>query len=256
MSPISLPSANISMPPARPGRKPHVAEGLFRSVRWRPATRIIATRFPPIDLYERISPDPKVWEALIEAEMLVNPRLRDEIGEISLVPREERISGEGASWVMAAFTHVNPKGSRFADGTYGVYYAADVLTTAIAETAWHFGRLAADSGDGPRYEDMRVLRGDIDGELVDLERADAAFRDPLLDPNSYVASQAFGRALREEGRDGIHYGSVRRSGGRCVALFRPKAARPPVQAGVVKYHWDGERVRRYYDYARELWVEL
>ncbi len=37
--------------------------------------------------------------------------------------------------VMAPFTHLNPKGSRFSDGSYGVYYAAKRLSTAIAETA-------------------------------------------------------------------------------------------------------------------------
>ena len=31
---------------------------------------------------------------------------------------------------MAAFTHLNPEGSRFSDGSYGVYYAAHTLATA------------------------------------------------------------------------------------------------------------------------------
>ncbi len=55
--------------------------------------------------------------------MLVNPRLRNEAGAIHLVPPEERVTGPGATWVMAPFTHFNPNGSRFSDGTYGVYYA-------------------------------------------------------------------------------------------------------------------------------------
>lgn len=241
----------------KPASSGPVADDILRRIAWTPATRIIATRHPPIDLYERVSPDPKVWEALIQAEMLVNPRIRDETGDISLVAPDERISGEGASWVMAAFTHINPKGSRFSDGSYGVYYAASELETAIAETAWHFGRFARDSADGPRYEDMRVLRGDVEGELGDLDLlSDDRYRGQLLDPDSYAASRAFGRRLKEEGRDGIHFGSVRRAGGKCVALFRPKTARPPVQAGTLKYHWDGERVRRYFDYAAESWVDL
>ncbi|WP_366132444.1 RES domain-containing protein [uncultured Ferrovibrio sp.] len=32
---------------------------------------------------------------------------------------------------MAAFTHLNPDGSRFTDGTCGVFYAANILDTAI-----------------------------------------------------------------------------------------------------------------------------
>ncbi|MDF2974655.1 MAG: uncharacterized protein K0R61_5105 [Microvirga sp.] len=46
---------------------------------------------------------------------------------------------------MAPFTHLNPKGSRFSDGSYGVYYAADRLSTAIAETAHHFASFARES---------------------------------------------------------------------------------------------------------------
>ena len=144
----------MSTPPARPGPEP-----VARPVAWDSAIRIIASRYPPIELFERVSADPLVWEALIEAEVLTNPRIRDEIGQIRLVVPEERISGPGASWVMASFTHLNPRGSRFSDGRYGVYYAARELQTAIRETAHHFALFAADSGDGARYEDMRVLAG-------------------------------------------------------------------------------------------------
>jgi hypothetical protein len=66
-------------------------------------------------------------------EQLTNPRVRDEVGDIALVPPEERVSGPGASYVMAAFTHVNPKGSRFSDGSFGVYYVAAALETARSQ---------------------------------------------------------------------------------------------------------------------------
>src|SRR5271157_5541645 len=38
-------------------------------VNWASATRIVASKYPPIDLYERVSPDPAIWDALIAAEM-------------------------------------------------------------------------------------------------------------------------------------------------------------------------------------------
>jgi hypothetical protein len=46
---------------------------------------------------------------------------------------------------MAPFTHINVLGSRFSDGTYGVYYAAARLDTAIRETIHHFSKFASDS---------------------------------------------------------------------------------------------------------------
>ncbi len=239
------------MPPAPPGREPRQ-----RRVVWRRATRIVAARYPPIDLFERVSSDPAVWEALIAAEQLVNPRLRDAAGEIHLVPPAERVSGPGASYVMAAFTHRNPHGSRFSDGSYGIYYAARALRTAIRETAFHFGRYAGDSRDAPRYENMRVLVGRIDRRFADLASLPAAERAALLDPDSYVASRVFGAAQRAAGVDGLVYASVRDAGGQCAAAFRPTAVGIPVPSQWLQYYWDGTRVARYFDYERGAWTSL
>jgi RES domain-containing protein len=245
------------MPPAVPGPDvvPLTTPPVSRIV-WPAATRIIASKYPPISLYERVSADPAVGEALIAVEELTNPRVRDEVGEIRLVPVDERVSDPGASYVMAPFTHLNPKGGRFSDATHGAYYAAADLPTAVAETAHHFGRFAADSGDGPRYEDMRVLVGRIDADLHDLERIGEERRRALLHPNDYAASQAFANAVREAGSAGVHYPSVRRAGGRCVAIFRPRAVGIPVQTKHLKYHWDGATVRRYFDYGTNIWVDV
>jgi hypothetical protein len=228
----------------------------LRRIAWSRATRIVATRHPPIDLFERVSPDPAVWEALIAAEQLVNPRVRDEVGEIHLVPPAERVGGAGASWVMAPFTHRNPVGSRFSDGSYGVYYAARDLMTAIRETAFHFARFARDSSDGPRYEHMRALVGRVANRFVDASGLPAQRRARVLDPQSYAESRAFGAAVRAAGRNGIVYPSVRDPGGQCVAAFRPKAVDIPVQGAALQYHWDGTRVVRYFDYASEVWTPL
>jgi len=203
-----------------------------------------------------VSSDPAVWDALIAAEMLTNPRVRDEIGDIHLVPVEDRVSGPGASYVMAPFTHLNPKGGRFSDALHGAYYAAGDLATAIAETSYHFGRFAADSTDGPRYEDMRVLVGRIDAELHDVEQLQAGDQRNLLDPVSYTLSQAFAGELRGIGSTGVHYPSVRRTGGKCVALFRPSAVSIPVQTKHLQYHWDGSAVRRYFDYEENRWIAI
>jgi hypothetical protein len=238
----------MSTPPVRPGPEPRL-----RRVVWTRATRIVASRHPPIDLFERISSDPAVWEALIAAEELVNPRVRDEIGEIRLVPPEERVSGPGASYVMAVFAHRNPKGSRVSDGSFGVYYAGREFRTALRETAYHFARFATDSADGPRYEDMRVLVGRIDTRLHDVASLPRAARARILDSDSYAAGQRFGVMLRNAGSHGVVYPSVRDSGGQCAAAFRPRAVGIPVQTKHLKYHWDGERVARYFDYESESW---
>jgi hypothetical protein len=216
----------------------------------------VASRFPPVDLFERVSPDPSVWEALIAAEMLVNPRLRDARGDIRLIPVSDRVSGPGATWVMAPFAYVNAAGSRFSDGTYGVYYAGKDLQTAITETAFHFARYARDARDGPRRESMRVLVGRIDASFHDLDALGGATRSRLLDPDSYAISQPFGAALRAAGSNGVHYPSVRWAGGYCIGAFQPKAVGVPRQSRHLLYEWDGVRVRRYFDYQDAAWVVI
>lgn len=227
-----------------------------RRIRWASATRVIASRYPPIDLFERVSPDAAVREALTAAEMLVNPRVRDEVGEIALVPSEDRVSGPGATWVMAPFTHRNPNGSRFSDGSYGVYYAGNSLDTAVAETAHHFTRIARDAADGPRRETMCVLVGHVDAMLHDLGSLSATRHAELLNPGSYAAARPYASALRDAGSRGLHYRSVRHPSGYCLAAFRPNVVGIPRQERHLEYDWDGHKVRRYFDYQDGVWIGL
>ena len=227
-----------------------------RRIAWPQAWRVIASRYPPIDLFERLTPDPAVWEALTALEQATNPRVRDAIGEIALVPPEDRVAGPGASYVMASFTHLNPMGSRFSDGTFGVYYAASDLETAVAETVFHFEAFARDAGDPARMEDMRVLVGEVAEDFEDVAALPADKQARILAPDDYAAGRAFGRAQREAGAMGVTYPSVRRDTGACVGAFRPRAVGLPHQERHLKYRWNGERADRYFDYSSETWIDL
>ena len=242
------------MPRARPGPKLKAPDR--KKVSWRKAWRIIASRYPPIDLFERVSDKPEVWDALIKLEELTNPRYREEVGDISLVPPARRVAGAGASYVMASFTHVNPKGSRFSDGSYGVYYCGESFETALSETIFHFEQFARDSSDPTRSEDMRVLLGSLSHEFHDVSTVSKQRLAAIMDPNSYAISQPFGHELRENGSDGVFYPSVRRAGGECVGAFWPDAVGLPHQERHIRYHWDGARVDKYFDYSKDAWIEL
>jgi len=226
----------------------------LRRVDWPQAWRIIASRYPPIDAFERFLDDPAAHDALIQLEMLVNPRLRNEIGQISLVPVEHRVSGPGAGYVMASFTHINPKGSRFSDGSYGVYYAGAELFTALSETIHHFEQYARDSADPPRSEDMRVLVGAINHDFDDVLELPAPEQAAILNPDDYGRSRPYAAALRNAGSPGIVYPSVRNPAGACVAAFRPNTVSLPVQERHLRYRWNGTRVDSYFDYREDRWV--
>jgi hypothetical protein len=228
----------------------------LKRVKWKQAWRIIASRYPPIDVFERATKDVAAQQALIALEQLTNPRLRQEAGKIALVPQGRAVFGAGASYVMAPFTHVNPKGSRFSDGSYGVYYCAESMETAVVETVHHFQAFARESRDPERYEDMRVLVGAVDVELHDVASISKQRLASIMDPNSYVDSRPFGAELHGAKSSGVVYPSARRAEGACVGAFWPDVVGLPVQERHLKYHWDGERVAKYFDYSTDKWMEF
>lgn len=214
-------------------------------IEWKPCWRIIPSRFPPIQLFEQVT-DPNDLEAIFELEALTNPRLRDETGDIQLVAPEDRISGPGTSVIMAAFTHLNPEGSRFTDGTFGVFYAAGDIETAIAETSYHRERFMRATSQPKMELDMRVYVVDLDGDLHDLRDRQGDF--PLVyHKTEYAVAQHLARTLRKGGSNGIAYDSVRQHGGECVAVFRPPLLSNARQERHLCYVWDGSRITTVYE---------
>jgi hypothetical protein len=215
------------------------------AVRWLPCYRIIPSRFPPINLFERVT-DPADLETVLDIESMTNDRLRNEVGSLNLVPPEDRISGPGTSPIMAAFTHLPPYGSRFTDGSFGVFYAGRTLETAIAETKYHREAFLRATSE-PRIElDMRVYAVDLDAVLHDIR----GMRDTMLgiyDPSSYTASQALAIEIRNSGSSGVAYDSVRKPGGECVAIFKPRVLSNCRQERHLTYVWDGSSISIVYE---------
>ncbi len=208
--------------------------------RWPRAVRIIPSHFPPIDLFEEVA-DPADLEAVYAVEALTNARLRDQIGELALVPREDRISGPGTSVIMAAFTHPNRAGSRFSGGAFGVYYAAATQATAIAETRYHRERFLKLQDVGPQRLHMRAYVGPAEPDWLDL-RGRSQDYPALYDPDDYRASQAWAQEQRDRNACGVLYDSVRHPGGRCLAAFKPRALKPVRQGAHLEYFYDGQRI--------------
>ena len=208
-----------------------------KRIRWSHAWRIVPSRFPPIGVYDRIA-DPADIDALFAIEAMTNPRLRDEADALKLVPKEHRISGPGSTPVMAAFTHLNPEGSRFSDGTWGVFYAAHSVATAVEETVYHRERFLGATAEPACSIQMRCYRTSVDSRLHDIR---GGWTDEH-DPDAYAASVKLARALRGDGSNGIVYDSARDRGGECLAAFQPDVVAPCVQAQHLVYRWDGARI--------------
>ena len=208
---------------------------------WKHQYRIVSSEFPPINFFETLV-EPELMAELFYIEGLTNDRLRDEAGDIALVDREDRISGPGSSSVMAAFTHVGTE-SRFSDGSYGVYYAARSLKTAIEETKFHRARFLAYTQEDAGEIDMRVYVGKVAKPLHDIRGTEYGH---LHDPDDWQPSQAFGLEMRAARSWGMVYRSVRDPGGECIAALRPPAVTIPRQGPHLAYVWDGTRIVRVY----------
>jgi hypothetical protein len=211
-------------------------------VEWKGAVRIIRSIYPPIDLFEDIA-DPADWPLLISAEQKTNPRIMESIGNLDLVPEDRRVGGDGASYLMAPFTHVSPdRSSRFSDGTFGVLYAGNTFEVALFETVHHHAIFMARTNEAPGWtSQFREIVLNIDTRLHDLREQQGA----IMDPNDYTASQALAMQLRQGGSNGVLYPSVRHEGGQCAGLFYPDLASKAIQGRHLDYHWDGKRVDLY-----------
>jgi hypothetical protein len=216
-------------------------------LKFTPGYRIIRTIYPPVDLFEDLA-DPADWDLLVAAEAKLNPRLRDDVGNLALVPADRRISGPTASIAMGAFTHVSlDRPSRFSDGAFGVWYCGDCRAVALAETAHHFQRFmratAELAGDG----DFRLLTCTVAGQV-------AAATAACLTPDDWTDGQAFGRDTRAAGLDGISYPSVRFPAGQAAGLFWPDCLTLPIaQTEQFRYRWNGERMTHYLRHGATAW---
>lgn len=215
------------------------------AVRWHPCYRIVPSRFPPVNLFEAVA-GPADLEAVFAIEAMTNDRLREEAGDLSLVPCADQVSGPGSSAIMAAFTHLNPEGSRFSDGSFGVFYAGLTLATAVAETRHHRAQFMAATREPAQELDMRVYAVDLDAALHDI-RGLSGVRPGFYDPERYAASQQLAAELRGAGADGIVYRSVRNEGGECAAVFRPRLLSNCRQERHLCYVWNGEAITTVYE---------
>lgn len=179
-----------------------------------------------------------LMDAAFELEARTNDRLRNEVGEISLVEHSERITGLGSSPVMAAFTHIG-KSSRFTDGTsFGIFYAARTKETAIIETRYHREKFLGYTNEEPGVTSMRCYSTKPTKSMVDIRNN----YPHLHNPNSYIESQSFGLKMKNEERNGLVYESVRHPGNDCIAVLKPKAVAHCKQSTHYEYHWNGKEI--------------
>lgn len=186
----------------------------------------------------RIAEDDAHLADIFDLDHVTNDRLLAEHELLPGIGVHELVFGVSYFRIVnAAFTHAHPLGSRFNGPDRGAWYAAFDMETSQAEIAFHKATEYAEIGrfdDSVTYDDYLA---DFSTELHDV-RGDARFARCLA-PDSYVASQELAELLLEAGSLGVVYPSVRRSGGTCLACFRPTLVVNVRQGPTYRFTWSG-----------------
>lgn len=209
------------------------------------AYRLVNSKFPPIALFDDVA-DAEEFDALYRVQALTNPRLQAEAGQPSLLSRDEIPFGiTGCSYAVAPFTHVNPEGSRFSDGSYGVLYLADTIRTALAEVRYHQQRYWENIQNlkfdrfvlrGLRFEFSVARKDGLNATKLDLSH-------PIYSGKSYQASRRLGAEIRgRNSRVTLKYLSVRKPEAYCWALFSPANVESAKQSQHFEMVWDTQKI--------------
>ena len=190
------------------------------------ASRIIPSRYdrPPV-LDPLAEGAPGGLDAVNELDAATNPRFTRDRPCLRqrdfLLPDNELLHSH---IVNGAFAHGSPH-ARFSSPSCGVWYSSDTTVGAQAEVAFHKGLELADLGERAaehypqhiRYTEwLAAYSGSLD--VLDARAPESA---AILDPVSYLVSQALGENLRSGGSLGIVYPSVRHPDTTNHAIFIP-----------------------------------
>jgi len=214
------------------------------SINWTPCYRIIGSRYPAINFFEKVAADPSDWELLLEVERMTDPSVN--VGNLSALELEDRLAGPGFGRIMSSFAFHDPTGTRFTNGDFGAYYAALDLKTAIAETIHHRVIFMKATNEPAQDLDQLLILADVNGNFHDIRDMQAAL-PAVYDPTSYNESQRLAVDLRTSGSLGIIYKSVRLATGECVAVWRARVLSNPRENRHITYRWDGNKFTGYYD---------
>jgi len=199
---------------------------------WNPAYRIVAARYPAVDIWAGVPSE--LWARLDLIEAMTNPRLQAplEPGRPSLI-----------QWPFS-----NPRPGRFSTEALGAFYAALHERTAIAETVHYQAIRCREDRLEPHAFDMRVLTAELSGRFHDVRGRRALAFPGIMAPESHAASRALAEGLAHLGSQGVLFDSVRDPAhGPCVAAFTPEVVENCRHCRYLTYQWTGSAVEVLYE---------
>lgn len=205
---------------------------------WR---RLIPSRFPPVDIYERLGP-PELGVAAKELEDKTNPRLQARAWLLDKTANLKESSPRLQNWNHAPFAYRNPEGSTFLNPAYGVLEVVKGVRPALAFALRRREVFLRRTEEPPMGLDMRLLVTRAQGEFIDLT-------DTPIDEDQH-RRWAFGRELYEGEANGILFHLLEQPQTEALAVFDNRVLGKTVQSAHYRFIWDGKVVRKIYDFGK------
>ncbi len=196
--------------------------------------RIIPSKYPTVHVFDDVAVADD-FNALYELQAMTNQRINSTV-----------ISPPN-NYIHAPFVYLNPDGSRFSDGSFGVFYAGSSESVCIAETVYHQALFLGETNEPAQELDMRVIVVQLNANLYNLSGRQKAFPQ-YYHKTDYSASQAYGIHLYNKDAEGIRFSSVRhKSHDDAYAVFSEKVLSRANQLKHLVYVWDGISISNIYE---------
>jgi hypothetical protein len=203
--------------------------------------QLIPSRFPPIDVYERLEL-PELRTAALELEQRTNPRLAA-MKHIETPPKSgDRAAHQFQNWNHAPFVYKNPEGSRFLGPAYGVAEMAVDLIAALLFALHRREEFLSRTDEEAMGQDMRVLCRRVTGSFTDLTALDPAL--------AQAERWKIGQKLCDDGATGIIYRRPDLGEHRFIAVFDGTVLGRALQGAHYRFVWDGKTVKSIYDFSK------
>lgn len=168
------------------------------------------------NLYEDLSDTPEDWGLAQQVEAATKPAFYSDVTPAILRPFED------ADWFNAiGFPFRHWLGSRFSDGSFGVWYGSGDVATTVHETVyhWYHGLLedAGFHGEPGVVAERKVYMVRCDAALLDFRPLTGDY-PALLDRVDYSFTRLVGARLHREGHPGLATRSARCDGDNYAVL--------------------------------------
>jgi hypothetical protein len=200
--------------------------------------RLIPSRFPPVDVYERLAPTLRVVAPDIEG--LTNPRLAAKARLTGRPASVDENSPRLQNWNHAPFAYTNPEGSYLLGPAHGVMEVACSVEAALAIAIRRRETFLERTDEPPLDLDMRLLSTRIADEFADL----TVMALDLAQPGRWE----IGQRLLDAEASGAVFRRAEYPDAQFLALFDPALLERSVQQTHYRFVWDGTVIKSVYDF--------